>query len=112
METSSPQTAQLTTARILLELSIPAHRMGYLQLCIAIPAFAGNKQQSMAKELYPSVADAVGCLDWRAVEHAIRTVIADAWKRRNPEIWAQYFPGSQRAPSNKQFIATLAEYLE
>ena len=112
METSSPQAAQLTTARILLELNIPAHRMGYLQLRIAIPAFATNKQQSLAKELYPHIADAVGCIDCRAVEHAIRRVIKDAWKHRNREIWAYYFPGYLYAPSNKQFIATLAEYLE
>ena len=97
--------------RMLMELSIPVHRVGYLHLRTAIPIFQKDKRQSMISELYPAVAKELGYPDWGAVEHAMREVIKFAWKHRNQEAWDKYFPGCRRAPSNKQFIATLAEYL-
>ncbi|MBE6926767.1 MAG: hypothetical protein E7461_08010 [Ruminococcaceae bacterium] len=100
-----------TTALILKELQIPPHRIGYNHLCVAIPAFARDRNQAMAKELYVTVAVAISC-DWRAVERAIRYAIAYAWKRRDPEVWAQYFPFCKRPPSNKHFIATIAERIK
>lgn len=111
MNSISEQPLYEKTAAILLTLGFPAHRMGFTQLCIAIPAFARNKQQSMAKELYPYIAHTAGIIDWRAVERAMRTVIVYAWARKNPEVWAVYFPSCKHAPSNKQFIATLAEHI-
>lgn len=103
--------AQDTIRQMLRELSVPIHRTGYRQLCIAIPRFAQDSSQSLTKELYPYVAAQLGCADWRTVEHSIRVVILDAWQRRNPKVWEKYFPGAQKPPSNKQFIATLAEFL-
>lgn len=42
--------------RMLMELSIPVHRVGYLHLRTAIPIFQKDKRQSMISELYPAVA--------------------------------------------------------
>lgn len=93
---------------ILLELGIPVHRVGYKQLCIAIPAYAEDDAQTLSKELFPYVASQLGYCDWRAVEHSIRDSIVYAWKRRDPAVWAKYFPNCRKAPSNKMFIATVA----
>ena len=92
----------------LRRLRVPVYLVGYNQLCVAITLFAADTMQAMCNELYPAVADALGYSDWRSVEFAIRRVIVAAWEQRKPEIWEEYFPGCQKAPSNKQFIATLA----
>ena len=112
MQTLPVSTPQEVTVSMLLELGIPAHRIGYTQLCIAIPHFSKNKMQCLASELYPFVAESFGYSDWRAVEHTIRDIISDAWETRDPDVWKKYFPGCTEAPTNKQFIATLAEYIK
>ena len=94
------------------ELGIPVHRVGYKHLCIAIPHFAEDDMQSLTKELYPYIAESLGSSDWHTIEHSIRVVILDAWERRDSEIWENYFPNSRRSPSNKLFIATLAELIK
>ena len=98
-------------SHLLIELSIAASRAGFQQLCVGIPRFKLDTQQSMAGELYPYIAETLGYPDWRAVEHAIRSAIAAAWEERNPKVWNRYFPGLTEPPSNKRFIATLAEYI-
>lgn len=97
--------------RFLLTLSIPPHRVGYCHLCVAIPLFKENKRQCMTSELYPAVAEQVAYTDWRSVERAIRSTIKYAWLHRDPKIWGMYFPGCMSAPSNKHFIAVVAEYI-
>lgn len=107
----SPAELQCATSRILHELGIPVHRIGYKQLCIAIVSFAQNDSQSLTKELYPFIAYRYGYADWHPVEHSMRLAILHAWKNRDPAAWYRYFPGQSRMPSNKQFIATIAEFL-
>lgn len=97
---------------ILRSLGIPIHRIGYKHLCIAIPYYAEGNTHSLTKELYPYVAEHVSHMSWRSVEGDIRSVILDAWNRRDQAVWELYFPGSTKAPSNKLFIATLAEYIQ
>ena len=111
MSTSSVKEPIANVSHLLLDLRVPAHRIGYLQLCTAIPLFKKDRQQGMGAELYPAVAEAFGYSDWRAVERAIRDVIVFAWTNRDQETWERYFPGCAKPPSNKQFIATLAEYI-
>lgn len=101
-----------SVGHILFLLQIPVHRIGYKQLCVAIPRFAQDTTQSLSKDIYPYVADSLGYVSWQAVERAIRDAIADAWENGNREVWAMYFPGCAAAPTNKRFIATLAEHIE
>jgi len=96
----------------LRQLNAPVYLSGYRCLCIAIPAFAQDISQSMCNELYPAVAKALGYVDWRAVEFAIRRTILSAWEHRDPEIWESYFPGTTKVPTNKQFVATLAQRIK
>lgn len=97
------------TTDMLHELALPIHRRGYSCLCIGIPRFAPDRSQSLSKELYPCIAKYYGYSDWHAVESAIRDVILTAWENRDPVVWEKYFPNQGKVPSNKQFIATLAE---
>jgi len=113
---SSPTETDLSpqeqTKQILHELRFHAHRRGYKQLCIGIPHYRENDIQSLSKDLYPWLATQFDHVTPQAVEHAIREAIGCAWRHRDPEVWDLYFPGIVRQPSNKQFIATLAERLK
>lgn len=99
------------TIALLHELGIGVHLLGYRYLAVAIPCYACNSEQSLSKEIYPYVAHCFGCVDWHPVERSIRSAIGDAWEHRNPAVWEQYFPNQKKAPTNKQFMAVLAERL-
>jgi len=71
--------------------------------------FAKGDVTTVCKELYPRIARQMGISDWRAVERSIRCAILDGWKNGNPEMWERFFPGRHKAPSNKEFICTIAE---
>lgn len=109
---TAPLSRQIQTRQMLHELGFPVHLIGYKQLCIAIPQYSMNDNQSLTKDLYPYMAKCFRYYSWRAVERAIRNVIQVAWENRNPAVWEDYFPGLRKAPSNKQFIATIAERLK
>lgn len=114
MATTQPQLTAVperTVNHILHELGLPVHRIGYKQLCLAIVHYSQNDIQSLSKELYPFVAARFGYRDWHPVEHAMRLVICQAWSQRPPGLWEQYFTDTTKPPSNKQFIATIAELL-
>ena len=69
----------------------------------------------LMKEIYPDVG-VVCCLnDYRCVERTIRSAIRKAWDNRDDAVWSQYFPrnkaGESIRPTNKEFIARLAEEL-
>lgn len=107
---------QQQTEQFLYDLRFPAHRCGYRHLCIGIPQFRTDENQSMTKALYPYIASRTGNrVSPDAVERSIRSVIHYAWNHRTPEsaaVWEQFFPGIPEAPTNKLFIATLARYLK
>jgi len=96
-------------------LNFSTHLDGYRQLCIGIPLFCQDPTQRLSKELYPAVAARCNCSDSRSVEHSIRKSIDSAWRHRNNTVWAKYFPpdssGRIPCPTNKEFIARLAEIL-
>ncbi len=108
IETSHTQDA---TRKILLELGIPVHQDGYIQLCIGIPHFALDPRQSLSKELYPYIAAQFGGVSPEDVESSTRRAIKNAWNRRDPDVWEKYFPRLHKAPSNLVFIATVTEHL-
>ncbi|MBQ8358296.1 MAG: sporulation initiation factor Spo0A C-terminal domain-containing protein [Oscillospiraceae bacterium] len=97
---------------ILLELGFPVHCTGYKQLKVGIPQFALDDQQSLAYELYPFISQTLNCTQPSAVERSIGRSIARAWQYGSRDAWEKYFPGSRRAPTNKRFIATIAEYIK
>lgn len=102
---------QEQTCQMLRELNIAVHRHGYTQLTVAIPYYAHDRTQGLCKELYPFIAAHLGYSNWHAVERSIRDVILVAWEHRDPDTWEKYFPDTRKAPTNKVFIATLADRL-
>ena len=97
-------------------LGFHTHLDGYHQLCVGIPLFAKNTGARLSKELYPAIAKHFRLPDCRTVEHSIRKAIQTAWKRKDPLVWAKYFPpdpdGKLPCPTNKAFLCQLAEHLE
>ena len=106
MET--PLSAKEQADRMLQELRIPVHRIGYQQLAMGIPRYREQNMQSLSKELYPWLSRQFGQTSTQAIEHATRESIRYGWEHRAPEVWDLYFPGAIKPPSNKQFIAALA----
>lgn len=83
----------------------------YKRLCVCIPRFAQDMEQSLTKELYPDTAKICNANSWKAVESSIRKGINKARKKGNTEVWKQYFPEQGSRPTNDTFIRTLATLL-
>ena len=97
---------------LLLELSIPAHRIGYKALLQALLICVQQDIHYYSTELYPLLADSLNISDGEAVAQAIHEAILDGFQMGNALLWGRYFPNLDKAPSNKVFISTLAEYLK
>lgn len=92
-------------------LGIPSHLNGFKMLCLAISLYRQDPLQSLSKETYPAVAELLGNKhEVRTVEHDIRSAIRIGWRHRDPAVWQGYFPHS-KPPSNKKFIAAIADRL-
>ncbi len=113
-ESRHKDTQKKTTALRLRELGFTASQDGYTQLRAAIPMFAQDPVQTLSKELYPTIAKLYGYSSGTSVEKGIRGAIKAAWMQRDDAaLWQKYFPSSSvSCPTNKLFIATLAELLE
>lgn len=105
-----PTTAQETVTTHLRILGVP-HRGGFDDLRVGTPLFAQDPNQSMTKEFYPAVATLRGRDNWKQVEKAIRTAKLAAYRNRNDAVWKEYFPDTSECPTNKDFIARLAEFV-
>lgn len=96
---------------VLLFLGLRMHLSGYSCLVEGIRLLRENPEQCITKELYPDIAKICGGTSSR-VEKAIRTVIRDAWIRRDDRNWAALFPpdrqGRVSAPTNNAFITRIA----
>lgn len=107
----SPPDPPRAISRLLLLLGFSTKLRGYAYTREAILLLCDNPDQSMTKELYPSVAALCGTSP-RQVEHCIRTAIEKAWQHRDNGIWSQYFPkdpsGTIPKPSNAVFLTRLA----
>lgn len=104
-------TPQETAEKHLLRLGLSPHLAGFAQLRAGIPLFAQDSSQQLKKELYPAIAEVCGNDGFEQVERSIRQSIKEAWNRGDRSVWAEYFPGRTNAPTNKVFIAVLAQKL-
>lgn len=111
-ETCTGSVFQKAVSDLLLRLHLPQERHGFRQLCIGIPLFTQDSGMLICKELYPAICALGGYSDAAAVERSVREVIKDGWARRDPELWLRIFPTHRdRPPTNKQFIARIAQML-
>lgn len=97
------------TVLLLQKLGIPRHLDGYKQLRAGIPLFAQDPSQRLHKELYPAIAQLCGFDNAQSIEHSMRTAIETGWKLGDRAVWNAYFPDCTEPPTNKKFIARLAE---
>ena len=104
-----PRTA---VSNLLLTLGVPTKLRGYTYLREAILERMRDPNQSITKELYPTVA-ALCCATAIQVERSIRSAVAAAWTRRDEQIWRLYFQpepdGILMRPTNAAFISRLAD---
>ena len=99
----------------LRSLGFLPHLCGYKMLVSALCLMCHNPNQSFTKELYPAVAQQWGT-DWKQVEHAIRTCIQAAYKRRDDWLWQMYFPTGKDKKvihlTNSIFLSCAADHLQ
>lgn len=93
-------------------LSFQTHRVGYRQLCEAIPMYFRDRDLCLDTVLYAQIAEMFQKSGNKAVERAMRAVIEYAWKHRDKLVWSKYFPNQNTCPSNKVFFDAIADHLE
>ena len=101
---------------VLIDLQVDSHRDGFSYLKHAIERFY-REPGHLQKDIYPAVAERYSVeINSAQMDTAIRKVIEDAWKRRDDRIWRYYFQpdrnGRFRKPSNAEFIAKIAIFVE
>jgi len=95
---------------IFQKLGFSPHHTGYKLLIAAILLYAQDPDQSITKELYPTLAKQSRLYSAGSIERSMRYAITEAWAHGPQKAWQQYFPQQAKAPSNALFIATLAEF--
>lgn len=103
---------QSVTVAVLIELGVATKRNGFDYLKKAVMLLYEEPVSQVTKDIYPAVgacySPAVGKLQ---VEQAIRSAINEAWKNRDEDVWAYYFPQGKK-PSNAEFISGIVRFLE
>ena len=98
-----------SVANLLISFGIQPSRIGFKQLQMAIVLYIEDPLQSLSKGLYPKIAERFGSSS-KNIERSIRAAITTAWETRNKDTW-NIFQDYSTPPSNKLFIATLAQML-
>lgn len=100
---------------LLLRLGFQSHRHGYNQLVDIIPRFSRDPGQPVNKVIYSAVAKKFGLSGVKPVERSVRVAIEDYWNHGDTALWNYLFPpeslAGRKAPTSKQFIARITEYL-
>lgn len=115
---AKPATVAVTSdlSRLLHEIGVPAHLLGYRYLRRAIEMVIDNVGllSAMTKDLYPTIAREQGATPSR-VERAIRHAIDVAWGRGDTACLRSIFGNTvhheRGKPTNSEFIAMLADKL-
>ena len=101
---------------ILIEMGFETQQDGFFYLKHAVVQFF-REPGHLAKNIYPAIIGLYSSeITPQQMDSAIRSVIDNAWKRRNDEVWSFYFPpdlkGKIRRPSNAEFISRIAVFVE
>lgn len=102
---------------ILLELGLPAHRIGYQYIKEAILLFYEEPAHLLMNGIYQAVGERIDpTAGEKQIEQAMRSVIDQAWRNRDSQVWKLYFPQDERGrikrPSNSEFVSRIACFLE
>lgn len=102
---------------ILLELGLPAHRIGYQYIKEAILLFYEEPAHLLMNGIYQAVGENIDpTAGEKQIEQAMRSVIDQAWRNRDSQVWKLYFSpdelGRIKRPSNLEFVSRIACFLE
>ena len=92
-------------------LNFQTHRIGYRQLCEALPMYYRDRDVCLDTVLYAQIAEMFNKSGNKTVERSIRAVIEYAWEHRDRLVWSKYFPNQSTCPSNKVFFDAIADHL-
>lgn len=112
----SEEVLEHAAARFLRGAGVPAHYRGYqyVKSGIVMAAMDMDRLGDLMKDIYPAIA-AKHHTGVRNVERAIRYAIERTWLYGNPRVLRQLFghncEGGFGKPTNKEFIATIADRL-
>lgn len=106
----TPQNLNVQAIKHLHIMNFPTHRIGYRQLCDAIPLYYQDRDQCLDTVLYAEIARTHGG-NVKSVEKAMREVIKQAWEKHDPIVWGKYFQNLDTCPSNKVFFDAIADHL-
>ena len=96
---------------IMLSLGLRMNLSGFKHTCDAVLMLLDDEAKQITKCIYPELA--VRCGNTAvSIERVIRSVITDAWKRRDDNVWKMYFKpdrnGQIPCPSNAYFISRIS----
>lgn len=102
---------------ILYELDMPSHNIGYHYVRNAILLFYREPVHMLLQGIYQTVIEKVNpSANYEQVEQSMRSVIGQAYRNRNPQVWKLYFhpQGTRPAkrPSNYEFISHISSFME
>ena len=112
----TPADMEAEIIKVLLELGMPQHILGYQYIVEAIRLAVedGKIINRITDGLYPAVARACGSTASR-VERSIRHAIEITWDRGDLDVMAAYFGNSispaKGKPTNSEFIARIANHI-
>lgn len=102
--------------KILKHIGVPGHLLGwgYAREAILITVKNRDVLTAITRELYPQIARKFDTTPSR-VERGIRSAIELSWDRGDMDVLCGLFgnsiSSSRGKPTNKEFIATVADYL-
>lgn len=108
---------QSMTLLIMYDLGIPLNCSGFDYLKNVVPIALKRPSQIVLKELFLEVGEQyVPAVGYSTMDSAIHDVVEKAWKYGRRNRWMYYFPDylvqNEDPPSNTEFIAGMAYFLE
>ncbi len=92
-------------------MNFQTHRVGYRQLCEAIPMYYRDRDVCLDTVLYAQIAEMFQKSGNKTVERSMRDVIKYAWEHRDKLVWSKYFPNQNSCPSNKVFFDAITNHM-
>lgn len=102
---------------ILYELDMPSHNIGYHYIRNAILLFYRDPVHMLLQGIYQAVIEKVNpTASYEQIEQSMRSVIGQAYRNRDPQVWKLYFNPSRirpvKRPSNYEFISHISSFME
>ena len=98
---------------ILYELEMPSHNIGYHYVRNAILLFYQDPVRTLLQGIYQTVIEKVNpSANYEQLEQSMRSVIRQAYKDCEPQIWGIYFQQKRKRPSNLEFISKIKDFME